>query len=145
MINNRLIDRNSASPSCRRIATTLYIARCEFDSGQQTTHTPHVAVAIASNLVANTPDDKHLLAILLERFQDLFELKIGSLGVRPKVLFNCAIGREHDHQTLAFLFASVASVAGCRFSNALKIAYKRQSRTAVAKPLEEVSSGVLVV
>jgi hypothetical protein len=87
-----LVDRDAAGPPCRSVRATLNVTREKFRSGQQTTHSAHVPVAVATNLVVDTAEHKHLLLERLKRLGDPFQVEVGTVLVRPEFPRDGAVG-----------------------------------------------------
>ena len=68
--------------------------------GEQTTHAPHVLVAVALDLIVNAFEHQRLVFEGLQRLEDGFELEVFSFDVRPELCRHRAVGRKYDDQPL---------------------------------------------
>ena len=94
------INGNSFGPTGWSIPSTHYVAGKEFDASQQTTHSAHVVVPIASNLVVQLFQNEHFVVKRLKRFEDRLVLKVFTVSFRPELIGYGTVGAEHHDQPL---------------------------------------------
>ena len=107
-----LINGDVARPTGRITAAAHDVALHQLVAGEQAAHAAHVAVAIATDFVGDAMEDEGLLFEGFERLQDGAELELGSSFLRPELLGQGAIGREHDDQPLTALRSGSAGDTG---------------------------------
>ena len=100
LIANELVNRDTFRPTGRRVRSTLNITGKEFDSGQQTSNSPHMSIAITLDAIADAVHGHHAILEFAQRFEDAFQLESFALDIRPEMLGNDAIGAEDKNQTL---------------------------------------------
>ena len=80
----------------------------QFSPCQQATHPPHVIVTIALDPVADPIQENHLIAVLLERFQNRLQLEVSTHRIRPEKIRQRPVRCEHDHEP--FLASTLGSI-----------------------------------
>ena len=107
-----LVDGDAARPAGGIAAAAPDIAGQQFTAGEQAAHAAHVAVAVAADLVVDAVEHERLALEWLERLEDRLELEGFALLVRPELIRQRAIRREHDDQPLAALAEAARRQAG---------------------------------
>ena len=70
----------------------------KLNTSKQARHASHVTVAVTFDFVTNAVQDKHLIAVRFQRFQNWLDVEVRPLPVRPELLLNGPVRTEHHNE-----------------------------------------------
>ena len=77
-------------------------SRQQFGTSEQATHAAHVVVAVAADFVEDALEHQRAILERRERFEDGLEIQL-TRSIRPELVGQRAVRREHDDEPLASL------------------------------------------